>query len=294
MSAHKMEQLKKKNHNHVRKNINKLFNRLQRDSIGSRNNSCDHTQAALDSTPRNLTIVVKNDSFTPQRKRKSPVTVTDKPSKNRRKSDSLIIINDDDISTNNDSCILISPVKDTTNRKINCSTPIAKKDSQTLQNLIINNFPRTTNSLSGPNSQNITKEEDRTKIINADSYLTIDLTSESENKTNNNVTVIELDKTTDCSNDTQDCKLVSVSNGSLSMSGDSDVTVVQNTKKKQFKKFTNGINQLNPVEKANLLKIIAQNIFNGCNLQNSTQNGQIKVRNSSLFCISHGICKLSY
>lgn len=275
MSAHKMEQLKKKNHKHVRRNINKLFNRLQRDSIGSRNNSHDHSQAPLDSSPRNLTIVVKNDSFTPQRKRKSPITVTGKPSKNRRKSDSLIVI-DDNLSTINDSCILISPPKNDPHSKINCSTPIAKRGSQTLENLIINSFPRTNNRLSDTKSQNGSKEGDRTKAINPDSYLTIDLTIESENKTNTNVTVIDLDKTVDCTNDTQDCKLVSVSDASLSMSGDSDVTVVQNTNKRQFKKFTKGINQLNPVEKANLLNIIAKNIFNGCDLKNSTHNGQIK------------------
>ena len=275
-----MEQLKKKHHNHVQKNINKLFNRLQRDSIGSRNNSQDRTQSSLDSTPRNLTIVVKNDSFTPTRKRKSPITITGGPSKNRRKSDSLIVINDDDLSTNNDSCILISPTKDDSRKNINCSTPIAKRDSQTLQNLIINNFPKTSNSLCCTQmKENDNKEADRTKIINKDSYLTIDLTADSENKTNN-VTVIDVDKTGDCTNDSQgDCTLVSVSNASLSMSGDSDVTVVRNSKtskKDQIKKFTNGIAQLNTAEKANLLKFIAQKIFSGCELKNNTPNA-IKV-----------------
>ncbi|KAJ8708648.1 hypothetical protein PYW08_010030 [Mythimna loreyi] len=279
MSAHKMEQLKKKNHKHVRKNINKLFNRLQRDSIGSRNNSQNNSRVSSDSTPRNLTIVVKNDSFTPLRKRKSPITIPSSPNKTRRKSDSLIIINDDDLSTNNDSCIIISPTKDNPHSKINCSTPIAKRDSQNLQNLIINNFPKTKNSLNCPQSQNETKEENRTKIINRDSYLTIDLTADSENKTNANVTVIDVDKNADYTNNSQDCTLVSVSDASLSMSGDSDVTVIQNnrdSKNKQIKKFTNGIAQLNPVEKSNLLKFIAQKIFSGCDLKHNVQNAQIK------------------
>lgn len=281
MSTHKMEQMKKNNHKNVRRNINKLFNRLKRDSIGSRNNSQNHSQSSLDSTPCNLTIVVKNDSYTSQRKRKSPVTVDSGPSKSRRKSDSLIVINDDDLSTNNDSCILISPTKTTTqnNNNINCSTPKVERNSQTLQNLIINNFPKTKSlSCTQPNE---TKQENRTKLINRDSYLTIDLTADSENKTNPNVTVIDLDKCPENNiNDSQDCSVVSVSNASLSMSGDSDVTVIQNNKKsknKQIKKFTNGIAQLNPNEKANLLKIIAQKIFSGCDLNNGIQNAQMKV-----------------
>ncbi|KAJ8708303.1 hypothetical protein PYW07_010428 [Mythimna separata] len=277
MSAHKMEQLKKKNHKHVRKNINKICNRLQRDSVGSRNNSPTQSSA---STPRNLTIVVKNDAFTPQRKRKSPITIPGSPNKNRRKSDSLIVINDDDLSTNNDSCIIISPTKDNPHSKINCSTPIAKRDSKNLQNLIINNFPRTKNSFSGSQSQNETKEVNRTKMVNSSSFLTIDLTSESENKTDTNITVIDVDKSADCTNNSQDCTLVSVSEASLSMSGDSDVTVIQNNKDiptKQLRQFNNGLNQLNQAARTNLLNIIAQQIFNGCDLKDGEiPNMQIK------------------
>lgn len=287
-----MEQLKKKNHNHVKKNINKLFNRLQRDSIGSKNDSRNHTRSSLDLTPRNLTIVVKNDEFTPQLKRKSPDPITGGPSKTRKKSDSLIVINDDDLSTNNDSCILISPTKDNSNKNINCSTPIAKRDSQSLQNLIINNFPKTSNSICCTQTrENDTKEGDITKVINKDSYLTIDLTADSGNKTNPNITVIDVDKSADCTNDSQeDCTVVSVSNASLSMSGDSDVTIIRNSKgskKNQIKKFTNGIAKLNTAEKANLLTFIAQKIFNGCDLKRSTQNA---VKVSLNFCNMHTNC----
>lgn len=266
MSAHKMEQMKKKNHSNVKKNIKKLFNKLKRDSEVS----LQETSTSLDTVPSNLTIVVKNDSFVAKRKRKSS-TVVSEPVNARRKSDSLIVINDD--STTNDSCILLSPPRNNSN--INCSTPIARRDSQTLKNMIINNFPKNNNT-SLPNHN---KETNVTKEINRDSYLTIDLTADSENKTN---TVIDVEKCDD-TNDSQDCTVVSVSHASLSMSGDSDVTVLQNNAKKkdkEIKRFANGIAQLNSSEKGKLLEYIAQKIFNGCNMNSENQTGlsNVKVR----------------
>ncbi|CAH0598346.1 unnamed protein product [Chrysodeixis includens] len=271
MSAHKMEQLKKKNHNNVRKNIKKLFNKLKRDS----EESSRETSTSLDVTPSNLTIVVQNDSFVSKKKRKSSINVS-VPAKARRKSDTLIIINDEtnDAPTSNDSCILISPPRNKS--KINCSTPIARRDSQSLKNMIINNFPRNNNSF----IPNHNRDANVTKEINKDSYLTIDLTVDSENKSNN--TVIDVEKCDD-TNDSQDCTVVSVSNASLSMSGDSDVTVLQtNAKKKdkQIKRFANGIAQLNASEKGKLLEYIAKKIFNGCNMNSENQTGLSNIKQS--------------
>ncbi|KAH9645646.1 hypothetical protein HF086_005295 [Spodoptera exigua] len=272
MSAHKMEQMKKKRHYHVQKNISKVFNKLKRDSIGSR--SCvSLSDTSFDETPHNLTIVVANDSYQPERKRKSPVTVnaiSDIPSKTRRKSDSLIVINDDDQETTNDSCILLSPRRNS-NSHVNCSTPIAKRDSQTLKNHIISNFnpAPTPSEIQSPEEP---KENDRTKVINKDSFVTIDLTADSENRTTDNV--IDVDKCPDKS-DCQDCTLVSVSNASLSMSGDSDVTVIRNKRlgnNTQAKKLARGLAQMNTSEKEKLLNLIAQQIFRGCDLKNSAQS----------------------
>nr|XP_021192789.2 uncharacterized protein LOC110378033 isoform X1 [Helicoverpa armigera] len=283
LSAYKMEQIKKKNHKHVRKNIHKLFQKMQKESIGSRNTTLDNTKNSLDSTPRNLTIVVKNDSFSPSstRKRKSPATlsgIAEVPSKSRKTCDSFIEITDDEVTANDDSCILISPPRKNSN--INCSTPIAQKDTQTLQDLIINNFPTTSDRHSGSEHN---RDENRTKIINRDSYLTIDLTADSENKTNGNTTVIDVEKTGNTTNDSQDCTVVSVSRGSLSMSGDSDVTVIQNArqaKKKQIKKVTTGIAQLNAAEKGKLLDYITRKILSGTDLGSNVQPG--------LHCASRG------
>ncbi|KAF9409838.1 hypothetical protein HW555_010916 [Spodoptera exigua] len=272
MSAHKMEQMRKKRHYHVQKNISKVFNKLKRDSIGSR--SCvSLSDTSFDETPHNLTIVVANDSYQPERKRKSPVTVnaiSDIPSKTRRKSDSLIVINDDDQETTNDSCILLSPRRNS-NSHVNCSTPIAKRDSQTLKNHIISNFnpAPTPSEIQSPEEP---KENDRTKVINKDSFVTIDLTADSENRTTDNV--IDVDKCPDKS-DCQDCTLVSVSNASLSMSGDSDVTVIRNKRlgnNTQAKKLARGLAQMNTSEKEKLLNLIAQQIFRGCDLKNSAQS----------------------
>uniref|UniRef100_A0A2A4JRD3 RNase NYN domain-containing protein n=2 Tax=Heliothis virescens TaxID=7102 RepID=A0A2A4JRD3_HELVI len=274
LSAYKMEQIKKKNHKHVRKNIHKLFNKLQKDS---RNASLDNTKTSSDSTPRNLTIVVKNDSFhaSPTRKRKSPVTlsgVAEIPSKSRKKSDSLIVITDDDATANDDSCVVISPPRKKSSN-INCSTPIAARDTKTLQNLIINNFPNCTDKQNC--TEDLTTDDNNTRIINRDSFLTIDLTADSENKTNGDVTVIDVEKTGNITNDSQDCTLVSVSHGSLSMSGDSDVTVIQNSRRKniQIKKVTNGIAQLNASEKGKLLEYITRKIFSGTDVGLNLQSG---------------------
>lgn len=274
MSAYKMEQMRKKKQNQVQRNISKVFNKLKRDSIGSR--SCLSLSDTSDDSPQNLTIIVTNDSFQPERKRKSPVTVnalSNIPSKTRRKSDSLIVINDDDLETNNDSCILLSPRRDS-NPHVNCSTPIANRDSQTLKNHIISNFypVPTLNEIRPPEEP---KEDEKTKIINKDSFVTIDLTADSENRTADNVNIIDVDKCAD-KNDSQDCTLVSVSNASLSMSGDSDVTVIRNKRQSnntQAKKLARGLAQMNTSQKEKLLNLIAQQIFSGCDMKNGAQSG---------------------
>ncbi|XP_028169293.1 NEDD4-binding protein 1-like isoform X2 [Ostrinia furnacalis] len=128
---------------------------------------------------------------------------------------------------------------------MNCSTPISKSNTS-----LINNNADSTQNL----NNNVTK------VINRDSFLTIDLTADSDLSRLQCNTVIDLDNT----QDSQDCTLVSISNAS-SMSGDSQVTVLhKNNSSKRMKKFVSGIAKLDASEKGKLLELITQNIFNGC------------------------------
>ncbi|XP_063834140.1 NEDD4-binding protein 1-like isoform X2 [Ostrinia nubilalis] len=128
---------------------------------------------------------------------------------------------------------------------MNCSTPISKSNTS-----LINNNADSTQNL----NNNVTK------VINRDSFLTIDLTADSDLSRLQCNTVIDLDNT----QDSQDCTLVSISNAS-SMSGDSQVTVLhKKNSSKRMKKFVSGIAKLDASEKGKLLELITQNIFNGC------------------------------
>ncbi|XP_045519575.1 NEDD4-binding protein 1-like [Pieris brassicae] len=94
-----------------------------------------------------------------------------------------------------------------------------------------------------------------TKQINDESYVTIDLT---ENSTLDATqpTVIDL---------VDDSKSI---DSNISMSGDSDVTVVNVISRKrnnnQMKKFVDGIEKMDSSAKGKLLEFIAQKIFSGC------------------------------
>lgn len=174
----------------------------------------------------------------------SDVTVIQSNSVKKVEESSFIIVGDDNnLTTNEAPC------------PIHSSTPVStcKHSIKTVNSLQINN-----NNLN--NAQNFQQEvEDLTKEINSDSFLTIDLTTETLNSTNpNEVTVIDLADTTD------DCN---ISNASLSMSGDSDVTVINTKKRKdvlhkdvQMKKFINGIAKLDSSARGQLLEVIAQSI----------------------------------
>ncbi|CAH2242233.1 uncharacterized protein LOC120637543 [Pararge aegeria] len=155
---------------------------------------------------------------------------------------------DDDLIINNSPC------------PIQCSTPL----STSKHSIKKTNSPFRINNNSN-SAQNFQQEvEDLTKEINSDSYLTIDLTTESGlNTTNQHNTVIDLANTID-----NNCTFP---NESLSMSGDSDVTVINTKKHKeqlnnaQMKKFASGIAKMDSSERGKLLEFIAQKIFNGCN-----------------------------
>ncbi|XP_041971640.1 uncharacterized protein LOC121727725 isoform X2 [Aricia agestis] len=119
-----------------------------------------------------------------------------------------------------------------------------------------------------------------TREINRDSYLTIDLTNETINSTNET----QMNTVIDLINNSKDHRSLTSLD---SMSGDSDVTIL-NTKRKnknELKKFANGIAKMNSSERGKLLELIANKIFNGCNTlslngsTNSRKNGVIGATN---------------
>ncbi|XP_061384812.1 NEDD4-binding protein 1-like isoform X1 [Danaus plexippus] len=155
--------------------------------------------------------------------------------------ESLIIIGDDDDLINNDLC------------PIECSTPNTRRTNEDANNSIKSNHEDVIN---------LTKE------INIDSYLTIDLTNDSLNGTGQfGNTVIDLDSSK---------QTATLSTDSISMSGDSDVTVINMKEKsknnKDIKRFVNGISKMSSWEKGRLLEVITQKIFNGCKSPCSTRS----------------------
>lgn len=195
LSVEKRKKIRKKKSRKSKKTIKKLFDHLRNESTSS----CSTSSS-------NVTVVeVKNQNTD----NKSAVVFNQPITKN----DTLIVINDDDLVTNNEPCPL------------QCSTPL----SHSKHLIKDNNTPETSMNNNSVILQNLTKEvEDLTKEINRDSYLTIDLTVDSCQNTNNQSgmnTVIDLVNASDA----QDCTITS---DSLSMSGDSDVTVL-NTKRRK-------------------------------------------------------------
>ncbi|XP_038218195.1 endoribonuclease rege-1 [Zerene cesonia] len=145
-----------------------------------------------------------------------------------------IVIADDDI--NNET-----PRSDINICPLQCSTPNAHSS----KSHALTNF--------NEDVVNLTKE------INNESYLTIDLTAESTlNASKRPDAVIDLVNNSQESFDS-----------SISMSGDSDVTVIntqiskKKVSKRQMQKFANGIAQMDSSERGKLLEFIAQKIFGG-------------------------------
>lgn len=95
----------------------------------------------------------------------------------------------------------------------------------------------------------------RSTMFNDESFITIDLTGPSDSK---DLSVIDLES--------DDCSFVSATD--LSMSDDSEVTVLNNLRKKNKSKrnLNAAINTLNVSQKNKLLNIIAMNLFSGCQL----------------------------
>ncbi|XP_053620035.1 probable ribonuclease ZC3H12C isoform X2 [Plodia interpunctella] len=243
-SSHSFPMNPKKIHNDhkakkrkTNKNIKKLLDQLHSESNSSLV-SVQSLNNTLDTTKDNTVIVIDQSANNGVKRKVDECVVSESK---RSRNNSTIVINDED-----DIIILKSDQNTNSPSKcmnpIDCSTPIAKASSSRL-------------------AANETKE------INGDSYLTIDLTTDSElrGNTSKQNTVIDLVS----KHDTQDCSIVSVSNTSIS-SGDSDVTVINMKKKKStsknMKKIASGIAKLNSSEKGRLLELITKNIFNGCQL----------------------------
>ncbi|XP_026316085.1 probable ribonuclease ZC3H12C isoform X2 [Hyposmocoma kahamanoa] len=262
MSIKKIEKRRKKTHNKTNNNIKKLFEKLRRDSNTSLES--DNTVVAIsyhgtETSPRNrLKRKMESDDIREIKQRKFS-------------NSSCIIIDDGDLITNNEFCNASTPFK--APLKEQCSTPI--KTETKVNDLIIS-----TDTISGTKlnnnsmiAQNFNKEvADLTKEINADSYLTIDLTNETVNSSLNQTTNTVIDLANQTDND--DCTLISISDTNLSMSGESDVTVLNMAHKKQkhIRKFARGIAKLDASEKGRLLELITQNIFSGCSVPKMKQS----------------------
>ncbi|KPJ18598.1 Protein KHNYN [Papilio machaon] len=167
---------------------------------------------------------------------------------------SLIVICDDDDANPTTNISNMSP-------PIHSSTPIQ------------NSKMKIKKSNSCNETQNVNTDVNLTKDVNQNSYLTIDLTGEGTHNMNN--TVIDLVNTSDKRN------LTSISDVSLSMSNDSEVTVLnmQNNKQsKQMQKYVKGISKMNCQERGKLLEMIMQTVFNGCNVQQSQRSLNIQAQ----------------
>ncbi|KAI8423777.1 hypothetical protein MSG28_012799 [Choristoneura fumiferana] len=233
MTRRKGDNLRKKKWARKNKSIRNLFAKLRNESSSS------------------LDTINLDECKTPKKRKLSPIKDQPQPhGKLRKNNNSVIVINDEDTGT---------PQKCST--PIHSSTPLINKTNN-ISELNISKISRVQNNNSVV--QNFNRDvENLTKEINRDSYLTIDLTTESINKTAEN-TVIDLNNVSE----SQDCILVSTN---TSMSGDSDVTVLNrptNTRSEERKilKFANGIASLDASSKGKLLELITQKIFSGCNV----------------------------
>lgn len=250
LSVPKILAKRKKKKSKTKHKINKLFDKL-RDSQSENSFTCS-SFIPLE------TIMLPAGS---------PPGIIDETNNSTTDDENCIVINDDDVIVNNN----ISTPKRSANKfaSIKCSTPIS--NHQSLDRMILNN-----NLSILRKSQ---EEVNLTKEINRDSYLTIDLTADSESdrtfRTNN--TVVNLTNTSEAT----DCTIISVNDSCTSINYDSDVTVVSGSNNVDAKmdRFARGISKLNASEKGKLLQIIAQNVFNGCNLSKNIRSlTDIRVR----------------
>ncbi|XP_059056352.1 MATH and LRR domain-containing protein PFE0570w-like [Achroia grisella] len=245
MSAMKTHTKNKRKMRKTNKKIKKLFQQLRNESNTSLFNPednidqlCGNNNISLNTSNDNSVILLENSQQTGKRKQTDIIMNTCK-----KRKISTIVINDDAdgaVAQRNSSCYtprqIINPK--------NCSTPIPKISATVVQD----------------EDCNLTKE------INRDSYLTIDLTTDTTKDNTDLNAVIDLENTTD----NQDCTFVTASNASLSVSGDSDVTVLENkgnsrNKTKMFN-LASGIANLDASDKGRLLEIITKSIFSGCNV----------------------------
>ncbi|CAH2987043.1 unnamed protein product [Chilo suppressalis] len=222
--------------------LKKVFNDLRNQSNQNIDSPCDNTVIVLDDT-------IINENLSKKRKL-SELNILESDNKCIKLTNDIpVVIPDNDVLI-----VSTTPRKNLNTAPKDCSTPLAKSTES---------IPQNNNTVE---AENFNRDVDNlTKEINRDSYLTIDLTTESNiTKTDCN-TVIDLDNT----NDNHECTFVSASNSSLSISGESNVTILQNPKRKmaggqRMSSFVNHISKLNASDKGKLLELITENIFNGC------------------------------
>ncbi|XP_052758066.1 probable ribonuclease ZC3H12B isoform X2 [Galleria mellonella] len=247
MSAVKIQMQDKRTRRKTEIKIKKLFERLRNESDSSLNHSEDSTNVTMLSrnnsvsinASNNNSVIVLDDSLKCSNKRQLSNT---NMSVSKKRKISTIIINDDtdNVTVPHKNCCTPKSIQ---NPK-SCSTPLSTTTSPII---------------------NINENCNVTKKINSDSFLTIDLTMDTPKaNTDSHVnTIIDLANTTD----NQDCTLVTATSANLSMSGDSDVTILENkyNKKKMFN-FASCIANLDASDKGKLLELITQSICNGCNV----------------------------
>ncbi|XP_048487392.1 probable ribonuclease ZC3H12B isoform X1 [Plutella xylostella] len=260
MNPHKKGKKLRKMREKNRKSIQKLVKDLHRKSQG-----LIHT--ASDLSASEPTVICLDDTTIAgnETKRKLSDLSIDLPNSAKKSCNRTVIeITDEELVKNHERC----STNFKTPRKgcpISCSTPMSSKKDESLPC----NISRLSNEEKGTNNnidaeKNLQEIQDLTKEINGDSFVTIDLTTETISKTHSTRnTVIDLDDITD----NNECTM-SVSNTST-MSGDSDVTVLNMSQYKRrqdrkMQKFAKGIAKMNASEKGRLLELITQKIFTGC------------------------------
>lgn len=180
ISSQKFSRVKLKRRRKSVGNIKTLFNQLRRDSknqlnssrLNSQSQSCDTSIIELDDNVTNV--------FT------DAVLTRNKSGNKRSSAVSTIVINDDEPGVS-------TPRR---NYSLHHSTPIKQKPS--IDDLIISINNQLENADGTMNN--------KTKEINASSFLTIDLTTDSGFNRSSQPTIIDLDAT----NDQHDCVLTSV------------------------------------------------------------------------------------
>lgn len=215
MNSHRQGKNLKNKLKKQRQSIQKLFNKL-------RNESCTNDESC---NLNDSVIILDNSSSTDNRKRKriGEISTNNLQNKHQRVG-SIVEIKDDDDEEDGDLIILKESTPITSPKQNSktplCSTPIPSK-TNTKNNLNISNVSiineKVNNNLDlvqNFNNQNATKE------INEESYLTIDLTTSSTIKKSD---IIDLEHVAD----TSDCQFVSLTTNSsnLSLSGESEVII---------------------------------------------------------------------